>query len=431
MKVLHTSDWHLGARLGVHDRLPDQRIAVRSVIEQAREHEPDLILHTGDLFDTFNPGHETLRLALASLNGLAAIGPTIVVGGNHDSYPLLQALSELSSPTRGQRVRLISEPQAIRVGKKNRQGTAWVACVPFITHGKAIRNLTGNPNQDKATYADYIGQVNSKLWTTTAQQALTAGGNNPETLIYAAHLYVTGARPGKSERRVTVSEDYVTRANQIPKGDYAAFGHIHDPQVIDGSGCQARYAGSLIPLDFGEIEQTKQSCLVEIDDEWPRTTRVTELEVRSGRPLTDFQGTLTEMQQAAGGGNWNDHIVRVVVQSDDRIYDLSSQVLQASPKALVHEIVNQVQNVDAMAITDYDYEPVVEPPMDELFIEWRKTRASTERSNDETARALFNEALRNAQAPGTTDFGIGPLTEKAENVLKALTRLGPGDQAGR
>ena len=87
MKLLHTSDWHLGARLGVHDRLPDQRIAVRSVIEQAREHEPDLILHTGDLFDTFNPGHETLRLALATLNALAAIGPTIVVGGKPRLLP--------------------------------------------------------------------------------------------------------------------------------------------------------------------------------------------------------------------------------------------------------------------------------------------------------------------------------------------------------
>ena len=289
---------------------------------------------------------------------------------------------------------------------------------------EAMRSLTGNPKDAKPEYANYIGQVNERLWTTTAGQAAKAGGDNPETLIYAAHLYVTGARPGKSERRVTVTDDYATRASQIPDADYAAFGHIHDPQIIEGSGCHARYAGSLIPLDFGEVEQTKQSCLVEIDDDWPRTTRVTELVVRSGRPLTDFRGTLAELQAEASHGKWNDHIVRAVVESDDRIYDLSNQLLQASPEARVHEIVNQVQNVEAMAITDYDYDPVAEPPMDELFIEWRKTRTSTERDNDDTARALFNEALRNAQAPGTSDFGIGPLTDRAERVLETLGRLG-------
>ena len=112
--------------------------------------------------------------------------------------------------------------------------------------------------------------------------------------------------------------------------------------------------------------------------------------------------------------------MRAIVQSDERIYDLSARVLSGSPKVKIHELINQVRNEAAVAITDHDYQPVTEPPIEELYTEWRKTRTSTEREKDETAQALFTEAIQNAQAPGTSDFGIGALQMEADKLLDEL-----------
>ena len=91
MRILHTADWHLGSRLGAHDRKKDQADALASVIELAERFAPDWIVHAGDVFDSTQPGHQTLRQAVDALNALGRVAPVTVIGGNHDSYPLLRA----------------------------------------------------------------------------------------------------------------------------------------------------------------------------------------------------------------------------------------------------------------------------------------------------------------------------------------------------
>ncbi len=76
LKLLHTSDWHLGAKLGRHDRAPDHQAALRGLLDLAESIRPDLILHCGDLFDAFRPPHDALRLGAPALRRLAAVAPT-------------------------------------------------------------------------------------------------------------------------------------------------------------------------------------------------------------------------------------------------------------------------------------------------------------------------------------------------------------------
>ena len=410
MRILHTADWHVGARLGAHERLPDQIKAIRSVVETARKYEPDLIIHAGDVFDAFNPGHDALRVAVTGLAELAKCGPTIVVGGNHDSYPLLDALGDMSALWGELCLRFVTVPAAMRI--ETAAGGAVIVAMPFISAAKALKGSKAMPEDRGRAYADQIAGHNIELWTRAGE--ITTPG---DLAVYAAHLHVAGAKPGRSERRVTVSDEYATHGQSIPKAAYAAFGHIHDQQEVPGSPGTAHYAGSIVALDFGEATLDKHTLIVDTDGE---TVELERVGIDSGRPLFDFEGGVDELEAAAAGGALDDHLVRAIVQSDERVYDLSARLLSGSPKVKIHELINQVRNEAAIAITDHDYQPVTEPPIEELYTEWRKTRTGTEREKDETAQALFIEAIQNAQAPGTSDFGIGALQMEADKLLDDL-----------
>ena len=93
--LLHTSDWHVGKGLGNVDRLADHRAALEAIVAAAREHRPDVILHTGDVFDGPRPGHEHVQLAVSALRELAALAPTVVLAGNHDSQALFGVFTTL------------------------------------------------------------------------------------------------------------------------------------------------------------------------------------------------------------------------------------------------------------------------------------------------------------------------------------------------
>ena len=418
MRILHTADWHLGARLGPHDRLDDQRTALKALHTTARETKPDIILHCGDVWDTFHPSHDALHTGLKALTGLAAIAPTVVVGGNHDSYKLLRAIDDvLTGDRRRRRLWMVTTPQVLSVGTKT-AGNAVVCCLPYLTRAMARREGTSDaPPSERREYAAAIARINARL----TEEAASIG--DAAARLYAAHVYVSGCRPGRSERHVTVTDDYAAEATDIPELDYAAFGHIHDAQPI-GESKMARYSGALVQIGFDEANGRKMTLTVETGD---KATRIEEHDNKVGRPLVDFLGTPEELEQRAAKGGLDDCIVKAIVESEERVYDLNERLRKGSPKAAVFELVNRVGNEDAMAITDYDYADVAEPPITELFDEWRKTRGGEQREADETLNALFGESLANAQAPGTSDFGIGALTAEFEEIRARLTGRAQGD----
>ena len=259
MKLLHTSDWHLGARLGRHDRTPDHLEALRGLLALAESAHPDLILHTGDLFDASRPPYESLELGVRALRRLSAVAPTLVLAGNHDSSVLLRVIDELAGAAEPRRLRLVTEPRVVEYLDVAREPVA-VACVPFIAPSAIADYATDDPSRFEGNYADGIKDLNRGLLDEAHRRAGARG-----IVLYAAHLHLHGARPARSERRITVGEDYATHAEGLQRALYCAFGHIHDPQLLPGGTAQGRYAGSLIPLDFGERQQAKQAVLVTIE----------------------------------------------------------------------------------------------------------------------------------------------------------------------
>ena len=409
MKLLHTADWHLGAKLGRHDRTEDHRAALRALLDIAATERPDLIVHAGDLFDAYRPPYPALRLGVTALQRLARIAPTVVISGNHDSGALFEVLDDMAGMASPRRLRFVTKPRVLEFAGLAEVPVA-LACVPFVPPGAITDYATADALRFEGDYADGIRNLNDHV----LGHAREAAGPNG-IVLYAAHLHVDGARPGNSERRFTVGEDHATHTKGLHRALYCAFGHIHDPQQLPGSA-RGRYAGSLIPLDYGESSQSKHAVVVTIGDD----VQVGERELPPGRPLESFTGTLHELEARAADGSLDGCFLKAVVKSDDPIPELADRVSEWSPECVIFNLVNEVANRPVKAISgDDDGE---EPSIEDLFVEWRGTAATgrATKAPRDTVLALFREAVAGSGDEEGPDFGLSGLTGRAEGVLAAL-----------
>ncbi len=416
MILLHTADWHLGARLGRHDRMADQREALHGLLEVAQDVRPDLIVHAGDLFDAFRPPYDAMRLGVRALNRLTEIAPTLVVRGNHDSRELFQVINELAGAGAGDssRLRLIVDPQVVPYREIASHAVA-VACVPFIPPGTIADYAADEHGRFEGNYADGIRSVNHRLLDEAERRT------GPEGIVlYAAHLHLHGAKPGNSERRLTVGEDYAAHPEGLQRALYCAFGHIHDPQLLPGGAARGRYAGSLVPLDFGEATQAKEAVVVRIDDDG------VQVQARplpaTGRPLRQFSGALDELEAEARDGGLDGVILKARVVSDDPIPHLADQLAEWSPGCTLFNVVNEVANRRAKPISDDEGDVGPEPEMEDLFMEWRASAATAGQRTaaDEAVRALFAQAIGTVGQDTQSDLGAATLATRAAESLKSL-----------
>ncbi len=417
MKLLHTADWHLGAKLGRHDRTADHRAALRALLDIATSERPDLIIHAGDLFDAYRPPYPALRLGVTALQRLARIAPTVVISGNHDSGALFNVLDDMAGMASPRRLRFVTRPRVLEFDDLAEVPVA-LACVPFIPPGAITDYATGDASRFEGDYADGIRSLNDQVMD-RARKAVGPNG----IVLYTAHLHVDGARPGNSERRFTVGEDHATHTRGLHRALYCAFGHIHDPQQLPGSA-RGRYAGSLIPLDYGESSQGKHAVVVTIGDD----VQVDERELPPGRPLQSFSGTLRELETRAADGALDDCFLKAVVKSDEPIPDLADRVAEWSPKCVIFNLLNEVANRPVKPISGG--EGGEEPSIEDLFLEWRSAAATgrATKAPQDAVLALFREAVAGSGHEDGPDFGLTELTMRAEGVLAAL-RGGSGSGA--
>jgi exonuclease SbcD len=331
-RILHISDWHVGASLYRCDRGPDLDAVLAETLAIAAEREPDLVLHTGDVFDALMPGHRAMRRAVDALRMLTTVAPVIVLAGNHDHPRLFEVFAQLG----GSNGRVIWVPRVLppdqggiidvhtAAGERLR-----VAPVPFI-HQNRFVDWFGDDTGVHATYADKLRAINRAL-----HEGLVNGYNAAsDVLLYAAHMHIEGALLGGSERRVHVTQEYATGAESLPAVSYAALGHIHKPQDVTGPGTIA-YAGSPIALDFAEREEQKSVVLAECEP--GRPAQVERVPLTSGRALRLLHGSIEAVEAEAE--DVGDAIVKVVVDCDDPIDGLVDRVRELMPDATIVEVV--------------------------------------------------------------------------------------------
>jgi exonuclease SbcD len=360
VRLLHTADWHVGRTLMNVSRQPDVAAAVAEVLDVAREERPDLIVHAGDLFDAFRPSTQDMHWAIDALRELGAVAPVYVLAGNHDSATLFDLFAKLLGPSSP--VRFVPRPLPPGMGgvielPGPRDEIVRLAPLPFVHAGRVVRWFE-DPATWMSDYADRVGRL---------VQALDAGLRDGydagrHVLLFAAHLFVTGSRFSQSERPLTVTDAYATRREALPAVSYSAYGHIHRPQALPGLGA-GRYAGSVVPLDMGERDETKEIVLVDARPGRPPVVEPRPL--RAGRRLLRLEGTLDEVERDAP--DVGDALVQVTVRTDAPTPDLSDRIARLLPDATVLEVFEDCAAMRLEALTDRAAQAEREAGFAELF----------------------------------------------------------------
>jgi len=360
MRLLHVSDWHIGRQTYRCSRVPDHKAALAEIVELAREARPHLVLHTGDVFDGFRPGYAEMAFAVEALEELAALAPVVVIAGNHDSPALFRLFDRLQGAE--PRIRFVDSvrPPADG-GMLDLPGAdgevVRIAFLPFV-HANRMVDRFEDGTTWTATYSERIQRIEEEL-----ERGLATGYDpSRHVLLFAAHLYVSGARFSGSERPLHVSDAYATRLRRLPNVSYAAFGHIHLPQPLPRR-VTGRYAGSPIPLDFGEEREQKEVVLVEAEPGAPAV--VTPVALGGGRPLRTIVGTLDEVRAAAP--TVGDALCRVTVCTDEPVPDLAALVAELLPAATVVEVNEDCAATRLEVVEATVSEADAEPGFRELF----------------------------------------------------------------
>ncbi|WP_042374659.1 metallophosphoesterase family protein [Streptacidiphilus neutrinimicus] len=300
-RIFHTSDWHLGRQIGRFRRDSEIDAVLEEVIEIADDFHPDLIVHSGDLFDGPRPGLDDMRRAAEALRRLGRIAPVVVVAGNHDTAYVLAFLEYVLNGRDSRtgdlaRVRFATDarPDGLLVAEYPAQEselTLRIGALPYL-HPNRFTYDFSDPAMMTATYADRMRTVQADVY-----RRLAHGRGAQDILLFAAHMFVEGATPSYTERQISLAAEYATAATDLPDVAYGALGHIHNPQPVGRVGFPAYYAGSLLQLDFGETGDTKAVVLAEVGPN--REPRIDLEPLTTGRPLIRLQGTLEEIEPRA------------------------------------------------------------------------------------------------------------------------------------
>ncbi len=293
MRILHTADWHVGRRLGRHDRIAEMREALDEVARIADEERADLVLVAGDVFDRAAPPVESLSLGLSALLRLARGRPVVVVAGNHDAPELFDALAPLLRDRGVHVIGRIKAPDAgALLGPEDLGVPAVVAGFPFLREGRVI-DFMAETGRWYGAYAQKIAAI-----TDAYNAALVQRAGTDLVPILVAHFMVNGVRVSRSERELHIGDAYTATAQAIPAGpQYVALGHIHAPQPVPGAPVPAAYAGSLLALDFGEAGEDKRVVVVDVEP--GRLATLRSIPIHAGRPLEQVRGTWDEIAARA------------------------------------------------------------------------------------------------------------------------------------
>jgi exonuclease SbcD len=327
MKILHTSDWHVGKVLKGRDRHDEHVAVLRSIVQTARDENVDVVLVAGDLFETAAPAAKAQGLVMRTLLALREDARhVVVIAGNHDNQALLDAVYR---PVLGELgLYVLGTPKRPDSGGlmtlRTRTGEMInVAALPFLSHRYAVRAAEVLLHETAEHTLDYGRRVAEIV------ALLTAGFTAEAVNVVMAHATLLGGRRGGGERDVQTTLDYELSASMFPAtAHYVALGHLHRQQEIAGP-CPIFYSGSPLAVDFGEEANESVALVVTAAPGIRADARP--VPVTGGRRLRTLRGTLDEV--IAEGEQAGDAYLRVVLAEPGRA-GLGDLVREKLPNAL-------------------------------------------------------------------------------------------------
>ncbi|WP_309116826.1 exonuclease SbcCD subunit D [Saccharothrix sp.] len=318
MRLLHTSDWHVGRTFHGRDLLAEQEAVLGGLADLVSDEKVDVVLVSGDLFDRAVPNAEAIAVCTRVLERIRAAGAQVVVTpGNHDSAARLglfggfAAAGGLHLRTR---VAELHEPVLF----SDAHGPVAVYGIPFLEPETARHALGVEGRGHEAVLTEAMRRVREDL----------AAREHTRSVVLA-HAFVTGGEPSESERTIAVGGVQDVPAGVFAGVDYVALGHLHGQQTLaDG----LRYSGSPMAYSFSESQQVKSVWLVEVDGSGLAGVERRMLPVP--RRLSTLTGGLEELLADPDHTPVEDHFVSAVLTDPVRPLDALRHLQTRFPHAV-------------------------------------------------------------------------------------------------
>ena len=343
MRILHSSDWHLGQHFMGKTRQAEHQAFLAWLIEQVQAQQVDAVLVAGDIFDTGAPPSYARELYNHFIVELRQSGAELLVlGGNHDSVAMLGESKTLLAQLNTRVIPSVCaelEEQVLVLHDRTGQPGAILCAIPFIRPRDVLFSQAGESAQTKQqNLQSAIQQHYQQLYARALAKRDALGGQLP--IIATGHLTTVGASASESVREIYVGSLEAFPTSAFPPAAYIALGHIHRPQKVGGLE-HIRYCGSPIPLSFDEAKQQKEVLLVDVTSDGLQ--QVTVLPVPRFQPLLSLRGSLNELpaaitEAAAQGMPATPVWLEVLVTADDYLSDLQPR-LQALCEGLPDEVL--------------------------------------------------------------------------------------------
>lgn len=328
MKILHTSDWHLGQLFLSNDRLEEHRLALDWLLETIKEEKIEVLIIAGDIYDTYSPPNYAKKLYYEFLINLrqTICKNTVVVGGNHDLPAMLNTTKEILGVLN---VYVVAEAeeniedQLIEI-KEGEDLLCVVAAVPFLRDKDIRKSLPGQSSMDRSTQIKEGIFNHYQSLAGLAQEYVDK--NVP--IIGTGHLYAKGAVASDKQDNIYLGNIENIEAKQFPEVfDYIALGHIHRPQNVSEDE-KVRYCGSIIPLSFSETKDEKSVTILEYEGKVLKEKKIVPLPIF--RRLKTIEGTFeTVKKRLTAFAEKERHLtpwVEIIVDLEGEIPNLNGQI---------------------------------------------------------------------------------------------------------
>jgi DNA repair protein SbcD/Mre11 len=403
MKILHTSDWHLGKRLEDFSRIEEQQAVLQEICEIAEREQADAVLVAGDLFDTFNPPTEAVDLFYKTLKRLSNNGrrPVIAIAGNHDSPDRIEAPDPLA---RECGIIFAGYPNSVVPLFELESGLK----VMHREEGFLELKLPGNetplrllltPYANEFRLKTYLGQENSEeelrtVLQKTWQELTKKYCDNKGVNLLVTHLFVVKKgdelpeEPADEKPILHVGGAQVIYTENIPNQiQYTAIGHLHRMHRVDSEPCPVYYSGSPLSYSFAEANQKKYVLLVEAAP--GKVSNVRELELTKGKKL--LRKRAEGIEEALLWLTENpDCLVELTMVTDKYLTAQERKQLSAAHNGIV-TIIPEVKNTLDL-VTGNKKNIDLTRTMEELFVDYFRHKNKGQEPNKEIMK-LFTEIL--------------------------------------
>ena len=386
MKLLHTSDWHLGQSFMGQSRLEEHYAFLEWLLTTIKEHKVDVLIVAGDIFDTATPPNYALELYYNFLTKLSLVCPhIIIIAGNHDSIATLKAPKQLLASLH---IDVIvtgdeEENEVVPMYNDKQELEAIVCGVPFLRDYVVRKSVDAQTLTEKELA---LTQGVQNHYKEVYEEALKLKGDAQVPIIATGHFTTLGTTTSDSERDI-----YIGTTLNIESGflqsmfDYVALGHLHVNQKV-GSEC-VRYSGSPIPLSFSEANNIKKVNIVSFER---LTCKVQELEIPLYRKLIVLRGKTQEILQQLE--TLQDKRVWVEVHLRDTNPFYANDIIRSKAKELGITLLAVKIQKDEVALNKEDVKVL---SLDELSpLELFEKRLEKENIED---KALFQELRKHFQ----------------------------------